>query len=77
VIIYAGDETQKGESASGVDNGSSSKDGQRRSSEDEGAVEMIRRYLAEKLGFYDDKKEISQDKVKVWYMYLLLLRRVC
>jgi hypothetical protein len=64
VIIYAGDETQKGESASGVGNGCSSKDGHRRSSEDEGAVEMIRRYLAEKLGFSDDK-EISQEKAKV------------
>jgi hypothetical protein len=64
MIIYAGDETQKGESASGVGNGSSSKDGRQRSSEDEGPVEMIRRYLAEKLGFSDDD-EISQEKVKV------------
>jgi hypothetical protein len=65
VIIYAGDETQEGESASGVGNGSSSKVGHQRSSEDEGAVEMIRRYLAEKLGFSEDKKEIPQEKVKV------------
>jgi hypothetical protein len=65
VVIYAGDETQKGEPESGVGNGSSSKDGHQRSSEDEGAVEMIRRYLAEKLGFCDDKKEVPQEKVKV------------
>lgn len=67
MIIYAGDGPQKEESASGVSSGSSSKAGIQRCNEDEGAVEMIRRYLAEKLGFYDDKKkEVSEEKTKVY-----------
>jgi hypothetical protein len=65
VIIYAGDDAQKGEAASSVGNGSTSKDGYQRSSEDEGAVELIRRYFAEKFGFCEDKKEVLQEKVKV------------
>lgn len=59
-----GDEAQKGEAASGVCSGSSSKDVHQRSSEDEGTVELIRRYFAEKLGFCEDKKELYQEKVK-------------
>jgi hypothetical protein len=67
VLIYAGDDTQKGETASGVCSGSSSRAGRQRNREDEGAIDTIRRYLAEKLGFYDDgdKKEVSEEKVKV------------
>ncbi|XP_023726162.1 NAD-dependent protein deacetylase sirtuin-2 isoform X3 [Cryptotermes secundus] len=59
-----GDESQKGEAESCVGNGSSSKDGYQQSNEDEGAVELIRRYFAEKLGFSEDKKEVFQEKVK-------------
>lgn len=62
---FTGDESQKGQAESCVGNGSSSKDGYQRSSEDEGAVELIRRYFAEKLGFCEDKKEVFQEKVKV------------
>jgi hypothetical protein len=65
VVIYAGEEEQKGEAASSVGSGNSSKDGCQRSSEDEGTVELIRRYLTKKLGFYEDKKEVPQEKVKV------------
>ncbi|KDR06661.1 NAD-dependent protein deacetylase sirtuin-2 [Zootermopsis nevadensis] len=64
--VTDGDGPQKEESASGVSSGSSSKAGLQRNNEDEGAVEMIRRYLAEKLGFYEDKKkEVSEGKAKV------------
>lgn len=50
-----------------MSSGCSSNAGLQRSTEDEGAVEMIRRYLAEKLGFYDDKKkEVLEEKTKVY-----------
>jgi hypothetical protein len=65
--MYAGDGSQKEESASGVSSSSTSKAVLQQTNEDEGAVEMIRRYLAEKLGFYDDKnKEVSEEKTKVY-----------
>jgi hypothetical protein len=68
VIIYAGDEAQKGEAESSMGrmgSGSSSKDRYQRSSEDDGGVELIRRYIAKKLGFHEDKKEVFEEKVKV------------
>ncbi|XP_069699063.1 NAD-dependent protein deacetylase sirtuin-2 [Periplaneta americana] len=60
-----GDKTREEESASGGSVDGSSKSGQH-SGEDDGAINMIRRYLAEKLGFYDDDaKEESEEKIKV------------
>ena len=66
MLICAEDKRQKGESSDDKDNGTSSKARRRRNSEDEGTVDMIRRYLAEKLGFFDDdKKEVPEEKTKV------------
>jgi hypothetical protein len=66
VLICLDDKRQKGESSVDRDNGTSSKAQRQRRSEDEGTVDMIRRYLAEKLGFYDDdKKEVPEEKTKV------------
>lgn len=66
MLICLDDKRQKGESSVDRDNGTSSKAQRQRRSEDEGTVDMIRRYLAEKLGFYDDdKKEVPEEKTKV------------
>lgn len=65
MLICAEDKRKKGES-SDKDNVTSSKAQRQRSSKDEGPVDMIRRYLAEKLGIFDDdKKEVPEEKTKV------------
>jgi NAD-dependent deacetylase sirtuin 2 len=59
------DTREKGESSVDKDNVTSSKAQRQRSSED-GAMDMFRRYFAEKLGFSDDdEKEVLEEKSKV------------
>jgi hypothetical protein len=66
VLICAEDTREKGESSVGTDNVTSSKSQRQRSTEDEGTMDMIQRYFAEKLGFFDgDKKEVPEEKSKV------------
>jgi len=66
VLICVEDTREKGESSVDKDNVTSSKAQRQRSSEDEGTMDMIRRYFAEKLGFLDDdKKEVLEEKSKV------------
>jgi hypothetical protein len=66
VLIYAEDTREKGESSVDKGNVTSSKAQSQRSSEDEGTMDVIRRYFAEKLGFFDDdKKEVPKEKSKV------------
>ena len=66
MLICAEDKRKKGESSVDKDNVTSSKAQRQRSSEDEGTVDMIRRYLAEKLGFFDDdEKAVPEEKTKV------------
>ena len=66
MLICTGDERQKRESSDDADSGTSSKGRRQRSNEDEGTVDMIRRYLAEKLGIFDDdEKEVTEEKSKV------------
>lgn len=50
-------ETRDDDSASGVSEDNPSRSGNQGTSDDEGAIDMIRRYLAEKLGFYDGDSE--------------------
>jgi len=66
VLICVEDTRQKSESSVDTDNVTSSKAQRHRGSEDEGTMDMIRRYFAEKLGFFDDdKKEVPEEKSKV------------
>jgi len=66
VLICAEDTREKGDSSVDKDNVTSSKAQRQQSSEDEGAMDVIRRYFAEKLGFFDDdKKEVLEEKSKV------------
>lgn len=66
MLICVEDTREKGESSVDKDNVTSSKAQRQRSSEDEGTMDMIRRYFAEKLGFLDDdKKEVLEEKSKV------------
>lgn len=65
MLICAEDTREKGESSVDKDNVTSSKAQRQRSSED-GAMDMFRRYFAEKLGFSDDdEKEVLEEKSKV------------
>lgn len=66
MLICAEDTREKSESSVDKDSVTSSKAQRQRSSEDEGTMDMIRRYFAEKLGFFDDdKKEVPEEKSKV------------
>lgn len=66
MLICAEDTREKGDSSVDKDNVTSSKAQRQQSSEDEGAMDVIRRYFAEKLGFFDDdKKEVLEEKSKV------------
>ena len=55
-IIFSDNETKE-DTASGISEDKSTRLGEEGASEDEGAVDMIRRYLAEKLGFYEKDSE--------------------
>ncbi|KAJ9578771.1 hypothetical protein L9F63_004979 [Diploptera punctata] len=50
-------ETRGEDSATGVSSETTSRSSRHGTSEDEGAIDMIRRYLAEKLGFYEADSE--------------------